>query len=251
MKPVSIIIPVYNGASFVTQALDCASQQAPANSEIIVIDDGSSDGSADIARAHRADPHVISQSNQGPGAARNRGIEIASRSYVAFLDVDDLWPEGKLQRQMKLLEKSPELDLVLGLIQHQVLPGGTHFDMQFEDEEASTLPFFHFGAGLYRRRCFEAVGLIDEALSDSEDHDWFIRFKEAGLNWVVESAIGLIYRRHTTNMTQPAPLNKTEIFRVLALSLARRRSGSACDDVAPLEKLTDRRMTDSGKERTK
>lgn len=235
---ISVIIPVYNGAEFVTQALDNVFSQGIELHEVIVVDDGSSDGSCDVVRAYPAQVTLIEQENAGPGAARNTGIKAATGAFVAFLDVDDLWPEGKLQRQIDVMQDDPSLSLVLGVVQHVNEDGAETFEMQFEDEDNKTIPFFHFGAGLYRMDAFSTVGLISEELKDSEDHDWFIRLKEAGLNWLVENDVGLIYRRHFTNMTQPGPLHNTELFKVLALSLKRRRGA---DGTQRIERLTDRR----------
>ncbi|WP_417598662.1 glycosyltransferase family 2 protein [Pararhodobacter oceanensis] len=235
---ISVIIPVYNGADFLADAIDCVSSQTDAPLEIIIVDDGSVDGSYERARALAPKATVIRQANLGPGAARNTGLRAAKGRLIAFLDVDDLWPDGKLLRQASRMQSEPELSLVLGLVQHVVAPGADHFDMKFEDNDTKTIPFFHFGAGLYRREAFDTVGPVSETLKDSEDHDWFFRFREAGLYWVVENDVGLLYRRHFSNMTKPGPLQQTDVFHVIAQSLARRRKKSA---PKVLTRLTERR----------
>lgn len=243
--PISVIIPVYNGAGFLAEAIDCVRAQRYEPLEIIIVDDGSDDGSYDLARAYAPDATVIRQANAGPGAARNTGLRVATGRLIAFLDVDDLWPEGKLHRQVARLQREPHLSLVLGLIQHSVTPGADHFDMKFEDNDNMVIPFFHFGAGLYRREAFDTVGPISESLTDSEDHDWFFRFREAGLSWVVENELGLIYRRHFSNMTKPGPLHETDVFRVISQSLARRRQEGV---PKVLTRLTDQRDPRLGKD---
>jgi glycosyltransferase involved in cell wall biosynthesis len=242
--PISVIIPVHNGAGFLTEAIDCVRAQHYEPLEMIIVDDGSVDGSYELACALAPDATIIRQTNAGPGAARNTGLRAAAGRLITFLDVDDLWPVGKLNRQAARLQSEPDLSLVIGLIQHVVSSGADHFDMKFEDNDNKIIPFFHFGAGLYRREAFDTVGPISETLTDSEDHDWFFRFREAGLSWVVENEVGLLYRRHFSNMTKPGPLQETDVFRVIAHSLARRRQ-EAVPKV--LTRLTERRDPRVGK----
>ena len=99
-ETVSVIIPCYNGHDFLAETLDSALAQTHAPLEIIVIDDGSTDDSAEIAASYGSPVRVIQQSNQGESVARNRGIEEARGTWVAFLDADDLWRPDKLTAQL-------------------------------------------------------------------------------------------------------------------------------------------------------
>ena len=90
---VSVIIPVYNGERYLAEALDSVLRQSHPADEIIVIDDGSTDGSAKIIESFRASVEYHWQPNGGPGAARNLGVTLAHGAFLAFLDADDLWTE--------------------------------------------------------------------------------------------------------------------------------------------------------------
>ncbi len=103
---ISVIIPAYNQAEFLPRTLDSvASQTFEGDLEVIVVDDGSPDESAEVARAHRLDPIVLQQENQGVAAARNAGIEASRGTYLAFLDSDDVWHPSKIEKQVAALER--------------------------------------------------------------------------------------------------------------------------------------------------
>ncbi|ASV76489.1 Putative glycosyl transferase [Thermogutta terrifontis] len=96
---ISVVIPVYNGAKYLREALASVMEQTYKPFEIIVVDDGSTDGSADIAKSFAENIIVLSQANRGESAARNLGINAASGDWIAFLDADDIWHPKKLERQ--------------------------------------------------------------------------------------------------------------------------------------------------------
>jgi glycosyltransferase involved in cell wall biosynthesis len=241
---ISVVIPVYNAAPFLAETLTSVFAQDHRPIEVIVVDDGSTDGSLAIAKAWSPALRIVHQENSGQAAARNRGIELARGPYVAFIDADDLWPPGKLRRHLGLLHSRDDLDLVLGRVE---------LDYQAPAREAARLfrypgrnvAFFSFGAGLFRRSLFERAGLLSEDLRNTEDADWFMRAKEIGASWLLLDEVALIYRRHGANLTERLPLEKSEVFRVLARSVARRRSrwGAA---IPVLDRLTDRRESAEG-----
>ena len=135
MASISIIMPLYNKVKFVARAIDSALAQTWQDFEIVVIDDGSTDGSPEIVRAY-TDPRVrlIQQPNAGPGAARNRGVKESSSKYVAFLDADDEYFPDFLQTSLRNLENNP--DCVLSVVNHYRGP---------EKTEATTIPPFNVG----------------------------------------------------------------------------------------------------------
>ena len=111
MSPtVSVIMPVYNDASFLREAVDSALEQTHPPLEVIVVDDGSTDNSASIAESYGSPVRVIRQENQGAARARNRAIEVAQGDWLAFLDSDDLWKPEKLRKQLAAVE--PDVVLV-------------------------------------------------------------------------------------------------------------------------------------------
>src|ERR1700742_4118116 len=87
----SVIIPTYNRCAFIGRALDSVLSQEGCDLEVIVVDDGSTDGTPEMLGRYDRQIQILKQSNKGPGAARNRGLQEASGEYVAFLDSDDLW----------------------------------------------------------------------------------------------------------------------------------------------------------------
>jgi GT2 family glycosyltransferase len=107
---VSVVITTYNRRRLVCEAIDSVLRQHHPNTEIIVIDDGSTDGTAAVLAERYGDRIIcLEQANQGFGAARNRGVATATGSYIAFLDSDDIWLDGKLALQLEVMERLPEL----------------------------------------------------------------------------------------------------------------------------------------------
>ena len=109
---VSVVIPVYNGAPFLASAVASVRAQSVAVAEIVVVDDGSTDATAEVAKGLGVS--YLCQANQGPGAARNRGVTVATGEWIAFLDADDVWVGEKLARQLEYLAGHPEVVLVSG-----------------------------------------------------------------------------------------------------------------------------------------
>lgn len=227
---VSVIVPVYNGAAFLAAALDSIRAQAYPALDILVIDDGSTDASIRIAAEAGGDVRVLSQAHQGPAAARNLGLAEAQAEFIAFLDADDLWPSGKLAAQMAWLVADPSLAVVLGRVQAFGAPGVPL---------PTTEPVIdvHLGSGAFRREVFERVGVFDASLRFSEDHDWFLRAREQGINMVVMEAVTLLYRVHAGNMTRQADAAGYGLAAVLKRSLDRRRAAGTLGRRLPA--LTD------------
>ena len=197
---VSVIVPVYNGEKFLTEAIENIQRQNYYPLEIIVVDDGSTDRTAAIAAQFRQYIRYIHQPNRGPAAARNTGIRMAKGNVLAFLDIDDLWSNHKLQLQINYLADNPSVDIVQGLIQQMRL--STVVDQQLSFEHSyHPYNFVNLGSAIYRKLVFEKVGLFDETLDYGEDVDWFIRAWEKGISKIVLNQVTLFYRKHKTNMT--------------------------------------------------
>lgn len=205
---ISIIIPVYNGAAFLAGAIENVLAQNYQPLEIIVVDDGSTDATADIAAGYSNTVCYVDQPNAGPAAARNRGIELAQGHMIAFLDVDDVWSANNLNRQAAYLRANPTVEIVQGLIQNmQLVEPGSSNESRFEVTSAPYC-YINIGSALYRKSVFDKVGLFDETLTHSEDTDWFIRAWEKGIAKVVLNEVSLFYRKHNTNMSlDQTPVN--------------------------------------------
>jgi len=222
---VSVIVPVYNGAKFLSEAVASIWQQNYHPLEIIIVDDGSTDETAELARSLGKDIRYAYQRNSGPAAARNKGLEMARGDIIAFLDVDDLWPPNKLQIQVTRLINDPNLDVVLGRVKFIKLPGAPEINIQFESPD-STLVNAYLGSGVFRKSVFDKVGVFDETLRYSEDHDWFLRAREQGVSMTIVEQVTLHYRLHGNNMTQDKNAKGFQLTQVLKKSLDRRRRQS-------------------------
>jgi glycosyltransferase involved in cell wall biosynthesis len=220
---VSVIIPVYNGEQYLAEAVGSAQSQTYLPVEIIVIDDGSTDATVQVAKQFSSSIRYYYQSNSGAAAARNQGIRIAKGDYFAFLDADDLWPEDKLQVQISRFVKNPELEVVLGRIQYVRLPGAGEIRIQLEQDD--TLAYVHLGSGLYKKTVFDRIGGFDETLHFSEDHDWFLRAREQRVKMTILDQVTLYYRLHQNNMTRDNKrIIDLHMVKALKKSLDRRRA---------------------------
>jgi len=218
---VSVVIPVFNGERFLREAVQSVLDQQYSPLEIIVVYDGSTDNTAIVARDLPEPVRYLHQTNQGPAAARNRGIEQAQGSLIAFADADDLWPAGKLESQLPLLIEDPRIDIVLGRIQQVLLSEG--------EELGETAFSVNLGSAVIRKSVFERIGLFDETMRYSEDVDWFMRARESGAAIVTIDAVTLLYRQHEQNMTRGKSTAELNVLKALKKSLDRRRerTGSA------------------------
>ena len=229
MSPlVSVVIPVFNGERFLREVVQSVLDQKYSPMEIIIVDDGSTDGTATVARTLPETVRYLHQENQGPAAARNRGIEHARASLIAFADADDLWPEGKLELQLPYLLQDPAIEIVLGRIQQVGL-------------SQTVEPAFsvNLGSAIIRKSVFERVGLFDETMRYSEDVDWFMRAREAGAAIVTIDAVTLLYRQHEQNMTRGKSASELNVLKALKRSLDRRREQTGVASALPSFKNSD------------
>lgn len=222
--PISVIVPVYNGAAFLGEALESVFAQGLAPLELVVVDDGSTDASATIAGSYEG-VRVIRQPNAGAAAARNTGLANTTAPLIAFLDADDVWPEGRLQRLLDALQANDSLGAVMGPLEMVVAENGGFRSVM------SPQFGFQFGTALIRRSVFEAVGRIDASMRYSEDVDWFMRAREAGVRIGQIQEVVSLYRQHEASLTA-AP---DDLLLTLAIkrSLDRRRA-SGQTDLPPL-----------------
>lgn len=179
---VSVIIPTFNRSKWVSEAVDSVLHQTLKPREIIVVDDGSTDDTADVLDGYGDAIRVLRlKENRGVSAARNRGIEAACCRYVAFLDSDDLWLPRKLEDQINHVRKHPEIRI------HQtdeiwirngvrVNPGRRHRKPEgWIFEPSLHLCLISPSAVLIERRLFDEVGLFDERYPACEDYDLWLR----------------------------------------------------------------------------
>jgi glycosyltransferase involved in cell wall biosynthesis len=234
---VSVVIPVFNGERFLREAVQSVLDQGYSSVEIIIVDDGSTDGTATVVKGFPDTVRYLRQTNQGPAAARNRGIEAAHGSLLAFADSDDLWPAGKLALQLPLLTRDAAIEIVMGRIQQVVL--SQTVDGQTQTEEFAEPAFsVNLGSAVIRRSVFERVGLFDETMRYSEDVDWFMRAREAGAAILTIDAVTLFYRQHEENMTRGKSTSELNVLKALKRSLDRRREQTGVAAALPTFKLS-------------
>jgi glycosyltransferase involved in cell wall biosynthesis len=219
---VSVIIPVYNGARFLPEAIANILGQNYPSLEIVVIDDGSTDDIDAVVAAIPVEVQYVKQENAGPAAARNRGIKETSADLIAFLDVDDLWPENVLGLLAETLEQNRQYDAVRGFAQ-LMAPNKETGRFEHIGNPKESYPYY-IGAGLYRRSAFQNVGLFDAALKFAEDTDWFARALEKKLKIAQLDQVTLLVRRHGHNMTQGKSLVELNALRVFKKTLDRQRA---------------------------
>jgi glycosyltransferase involved in cell wall biosynthesis len=226
---VSVVVPVHNGERFLADALRSIREQAYADLEVLVVDDGSTDGTAALLDSLGPDIRALHRPQGGPAAARNDGLRAARGAYVAFLDADDLWPTGRLHKQVHYLEEHPRAEVVLGRV--------LAVDERGAPLAGAGVVDVHLGCAVFRRSAFDRVGLFDESLRFSEDHDWFFRARELGLGVHVLDRVTLHYRVHAGGMTRQPEARDYQLPRVLKRSLDRRRAAGG--PPAPLPSLAD------------
>jgi glycosyltransferase involved in cell wall biosynthesis len=221
MANISVVIPVYNGARFLCDAIGSLRAQTRSVDEIIVVDDGSTDGSGDLAKTLGPGIVVLRHDhNQGPAASRNRGIMAARNAILGFLDADDLWMPDAASLLLARMKQPPPPDIVAGRI--RLVEGATKYDVA-----TATGPegyAMHFGSCLIRRAAFDEIGLPDPALRYGEDTDWFLRARERGVGIAVIDAVTMIHRRHEGNVTLGPDYTVGSSLEVIKRSLDRRRA---------------------------
>jgi len=218
---VSVIIPVYNGEDFINEAVEnVLSQKYPAL-EIIIINDGSTDGTEAIIDKLPVDIRYFTQDNSGPSAARNKGIRDASGEFITFLDADDLWPENNLNIMVDEMLRNPDMEVIRGYAQlMEINKASGCYDYLGNPKES----FPHYiGAAIYRKSAFEKVGLFDPLLRFGEDSDWFLRACEMKLNIKRLEETSLYVRRHGGNMTEGRNMLELNVMKVFKKTLERRR----------------------------
>jgi len=231
---VSVIIPVYNGERFLAEAIESVLAQTYRPVEVIVVDDGSTDGSAKIAAKFKDNVHYVYQPNSGPAAARNRGLKMVHGGIIGFIDADDLWTEDKLQVQLPHLAGDPSVEIVLGHIKRMWAAEGTRDYNQFTEPELA----LSLESCLFRKTVFDKVGYFDPTLCRCEDWDWFMRARELGVSIVTHEEVTAYYRRHEHNLTLQKELGDKYFAIVLKKSLERRRQQNN-GVAASLPKISD------------
>ncbi|MEZ4640602.1 MAG: glycosyltransferase family A protein [Caldilineaceae bacterium] len=213
-------------ARYLDAALDSVAAQTYRPLEVLIIDDGSTDESAQvITDAQRRLDIQISytyQHNQGPSAARNRGIAQANGVLVAFLDADDVWLPQKLTQQTAHLVQNPMAGAAVCRAQYILephVPWPTNVNRAHCEQSP---PCFFPSALIVRTEVFKQVGIFNPDIRIGEDTDWIMRARDAGIDIVIVQEILLQRRFHEHNLSLTATEARSELFGLIRTSLKRR-----------------------------
>ena len=220
---ISVIIPVWNGERFLAEAIESVLNQTHPPHEVIVVDDGSTDGSAKVAKSFGALVRYYSQVKKGAATARNHGVELSGGNFIAFLDADDMWVKNKLARQMKSFEDIPSLDMVLGQVRqfHSCAPG------MVVNEEPEIIAGYVPGTMLIKKASFLRAGKFFSQWRVGEFIDWYLRAEEIGLKSFLVPSVVLMRRLHDANMGIRERASRSDYVKIVKASLDRRRKGAA------------------------
>lgn len=220
---ISVVVPVRDGERYLGEAIGSVLAGTRRPDELIVVDDGSGDGSAAVAEALGDPVRVLRRPPAGISAAVNAGIAAASGDLVGFIDADDLWTRDKLERQAEALAADPALDAVFGLAREFLSE-----DLAADERERLVLrpgehPMRLRGTMLARREIIARVGPLDEGLRVGEFVDWHSRAEALGMRSAVLGQLVLHRRLHAANHGRRAQAARIDYVRVARAALDRRR----------------------------
>lgn len=221
---ISVIIPVYNGERYLAEAIESVLAQHRLPDEILVVDDGSTDGSAAVVQSFPT-VRYLWQAQAGASVARNHGVAAATGEWLAFLDADDLWTVEKLAQQEALLATQPAVDMVFGQVQQFYSPELGTEEAQATLGSRAQMAGYHVGAMLIRRSAFVRVGPFDPQWQVAHFIEWYQRAEALGLQSVVLPEVVMKRRIHTTNLGIRAYTQaRVEYVRLMKATLDQRRS---------------------------
>jgi glycosyltransferase involved in cell wall biosynthesis len=211
---VSVIMPAYNSAEHIGEALDSVLAQDWHPLEVVVVDDGSTDDTAAIVRRY-PDVVYVRQDNKGPSAARNAAVERSSGEFVANFDSDDLLPPTRVSDQVRYLIAHPEVGAVFGRQEWMNAPDWMARDSVYGDVDGIPL-----SSAMFRRDVFFELGGYDTSFVHGEDMDLLVRMRERGIEYHVIPEI-VLYRRYEPSSLTAGRAPHEPLLRSLRAKLAR------------------------------
>lgn len=226
---VSCVIPVFNGERFIADCLESVLQQTYSPMEVIVVNDGSTDGTKAILDGYGARISVIDQPNAGVKAARNRGMAAASGTIIAFQDADDLWLPGKTELQVDRLTRNPGAGLCTCMIENFWEVELAHEAEQLRGTEHDGARLTTLQGMLLRRDAFDRIGGFGtDSGQNDETAGLLFHAKAAGVP--VEHVDQVLVRRriHGNNMSRQQDEGlRTDLLKLAEAAIARRRASNA------------------------
>jgi glycosyltransferase involved in cell wall biosynthesis len=220
---VSVIIITYNREKYLKAALQSVFDQDYANHEVILVDDGSTDGTPAIADDLQGQVRYVRMPHRGIPAARNEGVRQAKGQFIAFLDSDDLWEPGKLSFQVSHLQENPACDICFGMLRRflepgSALPPGLRMESVTADQVSMSVC-----VGLIRREVFEQVGEFDETFALGEDSDWMARARDRDCRFDFPERCLARIRIHDANSSHHNPGGTGALLKALRASVQRKK----------------------------
>lgn len=223
VPPISIVIPCFNGERYIAETIRSVIAQDWPSANIVVVDDGSKDGSAELVQDTFPSVHLVRQPNQGVAAARNTGIQHARHDWIAFLDADDIWLAGKLERQWRQLQSNPGVRMNYTSWKVWQSEDAMPTTELLNDLMSTTDDVGQWGGPsgwiypallldcvvwtstvLIHRSVLNDVGNFDPSLRIGEDYDLWLRASRATPILRVNRPLAL-YRNHAASITKSAP----------------------------------------------
>jgi glycosyltransferase involved in cell wall biosynthesis len=220
---VSVLVAFHNRAEYLEESVRSVFADTSAALEVVLIDDGSTDGAEVIAASFADRAVVVRQEHRGCPAAWNLGLDRARGDLIAFCDSDDIWTADRTSVLVDALGADPTLDAVFGLVTEFVSPELAPDQVVTRaPHDVSRGPVS--GAMLARRTVFDRVGRFDESLRHGFWFDWYARLVDAGVRTADVDAVVLRRRLHTQNMSIVQSDLLSEYARALHGALVRRRA---------------------------
>lgn len=221
---ISCVVPVFNGERYLAAALDSVLAQTRPPDEIVIVDDGSSDGSPEIVRRYGDRVRYVRQNNRGAASARNRGVELCGGELLAFIDQDDLWLPQKLELQLASFAADPGLDICICHVQLRWESARAAERAALgEHRRAGCVPGYATPAMLARRTAFARIGPLDARLTVADATDWFLRGIDLGVSIQLLPQALVAHRMHDGNLSRRRESGKREFVRLVKATLDRRR----------------------------
>lgn len=224
---VSVLIGVYNCEDYLAEAVDSVLAQTYSPIELIVVDDGSTDRTADVARSYAAQLRYAYQERGGMGAGRNHAVSLAQGEYLAFLDADDRFRPKKIEQQMAAFDRDRELDAVFGHMTEFISPDLAPDAAARLRPPVSDAPWPTPNLMLVTRSAFDRVGPFSTTLRVGIGVDWYARALELGIKQKMIDDVVLERRLHLQNNGIRERGSRSQYLHVLKASIDRRREHEA------------------------
>jgi glycosyltransferase involved in cell wall biosynthesis len=219
---VAAIMCVRNGRAFVAEALASIRRQTRAVDCLVVVDDGSTDGTAELVHNLEPEAHIVRSAPHGLAHARNLGVSATTADFLAFIDADDLWPPERTQALIEASLSNPTASLVCGRVRVESIGSRVVPDARLMQANGAYIPFL-ITSGLFKRSLWQQCGGMSPTHERSEDVDLYLRALEAGIEITRVNVEALIYRFHGGNRSREIDLSQAALLDTMHAAILRRR----------------------------